>query len=43
MSRLALIPELNVVKLVSSTESEVSNQTVVQFSIRANVATPGAS
>jgi len=43
MSRLALIPELNAVKLVSSTESEVSNQRVVQFSIQANVATPGAS
>lgn len=43
MSRLALIPELNVVKLVSSTESEISNQTVVQFSIQANVAAPGAS
>jgi Tfp pilus assembly protein PilN len=43
MSRLAVIPELDKVTLVSSTEAEVSNRTVVQFSIEANVALPGAS
>jgi Tfp pilus assembly protein PilN len=43
LSRLALIPELDQVKLVSSTEAEVSGQNVVQFSIQANVQTPGAS
>jgi Tfp pilus assembly protein PilN len=43
MSRLALIPELDDVKLVSSTDALASGRTIVQFSIEANVATPGAS
>jgi Tfp pilus assembly protein PilN len=43
MSRLALIPELDQVKLVSSTETQASGRMIVQFSIQANVATPGAS
>jgi hypothetical protein len=43
MSRLALIPELGQVKLVSSTEAEVSGRAVVQFSIEANVSTPAVS
>jgi len=38
MSRLSVIPELEDVKLVSSTESQVSGRPEFQFSIGANVA-----
>jgi Tfp pilus assembly protein PilN len=37
MSRLAVIPELGDVKLVSSTEAQVAGRTVFQFSIEASV------
>jgi Tfp pilus assembly protein PilN len=43
MSRLAIIPELEDVKLVSSTEAEVLGRSVVQFTIQADVRTPEAS
>jgi Tfp pilus assembly protein PilN len=43
MSRLAVIPELQDVKLVSSSTASVSGREVVQFSIQAGVRAPGAS
>jgi len=37
LSRLAVVPSLQNVQLVSSTETAVSGQTVVSFSIEADV------
>jgi len=37
LSRLAVVPALQNVKLVSSTQATVSDQTVISFSIQAEV------
>ena len=43
MSRLAVVPELQDVKLVTSSEALVAGRTVVSFSITAGVRSPAAT
>ncbi|HMI29598.1 MAG TPA: PilN domain-containing protein [Gaiellaceae bacterium] len=43
LSRLQVVPDLTNVQLISSTRSKVGNQPVVEFTIAADIASPGAS
>jgi Tfp pilus assembly protein PilN len=43
LSRLAIVPDLQQVQLISSVQSKLGNRTVIHFQISANVRAPGAS
>ncbi|HKA26688.1 MAG TPA: PilN domain-containing protein [Gaiellaceae bacterium] len=43
LTRLAVVPDLQQVQLVSSEQAEVGKRTVIHFKISANVRAPGAS
>jgi len=43
LTRLAVVPDLQQVQLVSSEQAELGNRTIIHFKILANVRAPGAS
>ena len=43
LTRLAIVPDLQQVQLVSSEQAELGNRTIIHFKISANVRAPGAS
>jgi Tfp pilus assembly protein PilN len=43
LTRLAIVPDLQQVQLVSSEQAKLGNRTVIHFKISANVRAPGAS
>jgi Tfp pilus assembly protein PilN len=43
LSRLAIVPDLQQVQLISSEQAKLGNRTVIHFKISANVRAPGAS
>jgi Tfp pilus assembly protein PilN len=43
LTRLAIVPDLQQVQLVSSQQAKLGNRTVIHFKISANVRAPGAS
>jgi Tfp pilus assembly protein PilN len=43
LTRLAVVPDLQQVQLVSSEQAEVGKRTIIHFKISANVRAPGAS
>jgi Tfp pilus assembly protein PilN len=43
LTRLAIVPDLQQVQLISSEQAELGNRTIIHFKISANVRAPGAS